>query len=216
VQIGVLSVLIACLLGLPVGVISALRPNSLLDALCSSGAVLFLAIPSFWLGLLIVAFLIIWFGYKAPITPVQLWHDPWANFQLVIGPAVVMGLGNAAQIARMSRSSLFEVLGEDYVRTARAKGLAEQVVLVRHALRTAILPVVTLSGLILGFAIGGSVAVEKAFAVPGLGRALVDAAVERDVTVVQNLVLLYALVFVAVNLLLDISYALLDPRVRLE
>ena len=125
-----------------------------------------------------------------------------------------MGLG--AYLARMTRSSLFEVLREDYVRTARAKGLMERIVLYRHTLRNALLPVITLSGLQLGFVLGGSVAIEKVFGVPGLGRALVQGALERDMVVVQNLVLLYGMIFVVVNIVTDISYGWLDPRIRYE
>jgi peptide/nickel transport system permease protein len=145
---------------------------------------------------------------------VHLWQNPWTNFQMVIGPATVLGLGQGAYIARMSRSCLLEVIREDYVRTARAKGLVESLVVLRHALPNALLPVITISGILLGFVLGGSVAVEQAFGVPGLGRALVSAVVERDIIVVQNLVLLYAMIFVLVNIAVDLSYAWLDPRIR--
>ncbi|MGH7416967.1 MAG: ABC transporter permease, partial [Candidatus Rokuibacteriota bacterium] len=179
-------------------------------------SVLFIAVPGFWLGLLIVLALLFWFGYKAPIIIVQLWQDPWQNFQLIIGPAVVLGLAQGAYIARMSRSCLLEVIREDYVRTARAKGAVERAVVMHHALPNALLPVITISGVLLGFVLGGSVAVEQAFGVPGLGRALVVAIIERDIVVVQNLVLLYAGIFVLVNVLVDMSYAWLDPRIRYQ
>lgn len=213
-EIGLLSVVISWLVGLPVGIISAFRPNSLPDNVARSTSILFLAVPGFWLGMLIVLALLFWFNYKAPLVIVHLWQDPWANFQLVIGPAVVLGLGQGAYIARMSRSCLLEVIREDYVRTARAKGALERLVVLRHALPNAVLPVITLSGILLGFVLGGSVAVEQAFAVPGLGRALVTAVVERDIVVVQNLVLLYGSIFVLVNVLVDLSYAWFDPRIR--
>jgi peptide/nickel transport system permease protein len=213
-EIGLLSVVISWVCGLPVGLISAFRPNSLPDTVARSLAILFLAIPGFWLGMLIVLAALFWFNYKAPLVVVHLWQDPWANLQLVIGPAVVLGLGQGAYLARMSRSCLLEVIGEDYVRTARAKGLGEAWVLIRHALPNALLPVVTLSGILMGFVLGGSVAVEQAFGAPGLGRALVVAVIERDTIVVQNLVLLYAVIFVVVNVAVDLSYAWLDPRIR--
>jgi peptide/nickel transport system permease protein len=213
-EIAFLALFISWLVGLPVGILSAVRPNGLADAVARSAAVLFIAIPGFWLGLLIVLALLFWFGYKAPIVIVQLWENPWQNFQIIIGPAVVLGLAQGAYIARMSRSCLLEVIREDYVRTARAKGAVERAVVLRHALPNALLPVITISGVLLGFVLGGSVAVEQAFGVPGLGRALVTAVVERDIIVVQNLVLLYALIFVAVNVLVDLSYAWLDPRIR--
>ncbi|MDP3064573.1 MAG: ABC transporter permease [Chloroflexota bacterium] len=214
-EIGLLSVIISWIIGLPVGLINALRPNSIMDAVASFFAVLFLAIPGFWLALLTVLALITWFGYKAPIMAVQVWENPWGNLQIIIGPAIVLGLGQAAYIARMARSSLFEVLREDYVRTARAKGLKEQLVIARHALPNAILPVLTLSGVLLGFVLGGSVVVEQAFTVPGLGKALVKAAMDRDMNIVQNIVLLYSVIFIVVNLFVDLLYGWLDPRIRL-
>jgi peptide/nickel transport system permease protein len=213
-QIGLLAVVISWLVGLPVGIVSAFRPNSVPDNLARSLSILFIAIPGFWLGMLVVLALLFWFGYKAPLVVVHAWEDPWANFQLVIGPAVVLGLGQAAYIARMSRSCLLEIIQEDYVRTARAKGVVEGLVVLRHALPNALLPVITLSGILLGFVLGGSVAIEQAFGVPGLGRAMVTAVIERDVIVVQNLVMLYAVIFVGINVLVDLSYAWLDPRIR--
>ena len=215
-QIGVISVLISWVIGLPVGLLSALRPQSVSDTIANGFTVLFLAIPGFWL----------WAGHsrrraylvrlQAPVTAVQVWQDPWGNFQIIVGPAVVLGLGQAAFIARMARSSLLDVLREDYVRTARSKGLMEKLVLIRHALPNALLPVLTLSGILLGFVLGGSVAVEKAFAAPGLGKTMVSAAIDRDYNVVQNITLLYALIFVTVNLVVDILYGYLDPRIRFE
>ena len=213
-EIGILALIVSWIVGLPVGILSAVKPNSLIDNVARSGAILFIAIPGFWLGMLIVLALLFWFGYKAPIIIVQLWDSPWQNFQIIIGPAMVLGLAQGAYIARMSRSCLLEVIHEDYVRTARAKGALERNVILNHALPNALLPVITISGVLLGFVLGGSVAVEQAFGVPGLGRALVTALVERDIIVVQNLVLLYAVIFVMVNLLVDLSYAWLDPRIR--
>src|SRR5262245_41280546 len=215
-EIGVLAVLISWLIGLPAGILSATRPNGWLDSVARSISVFFIAIPGFWLGLLIVLALLFWFGYKAPIVIVQLWEGPWQNLQIVLGPALVLGLAQGAYISRMSRSCLLEVIREDYVRTARAKGAVERAVVLRHALPNALLPVITISGVLLGFVLGGSVAVEQAFGVPGLGRALVTAIIERDIIVVQNLVLLYALIFVAVNAMVDLSYAWLDPRIRYQ
>ncbi len=213
-EIALLALVVSWLVGLPIGILSAIRPNSLLDNFARSLAILFIAIPGFWLGMLIVLALLFWFGYKAPIIIVQLWQSPWQNLQIVIGPAIVLGLAQGAYIARMARSCLLEVIHEDYVRTARAKGVLERRVVLSHALPNALLPVITISGVLLGFVLGGSVAVEQAFGVPGLGRALVIALIERDIIVVQNLVLLYAVIFVLVNLLVDLSYAWLDPRIR--
>jgi peptide/nickel transport system permease protein len=215
-EIAVLALVISWLVGLPIGILSAIRPNGWADTIARSLSILFIAVPGFWLGLLMVLALLFWFGYKAPILVIHIWEDPWQNFQLIIGPALVLGLAQGAYIARMSRSCLLEVIREDYVRTARAKGAVERAVVLRHALPNALLPVITISGVLLGFVLGGSVAVEQAFGVPGLGRSLVTAIVERDIIVVQNLVLLYALIFVAVNVLVDLSYAWLDPRIRYQ
>ena len=213
-EIAILSLIVSWIVGLPVGILSAFKPNSIPDGVARALSVLFIAIPGFWLGMLIVLALLFWFGYKSPLVIVQLWEDPWQNFQIVVGPAVVLGLAQGAYIARMSRSCLLEVISDDFVRTARAKGLREGLVIMRHALPNALLPVVTISGVLLGFVLGGSVAVEQAFGVPGLGRAMVAAVIERDIIVVQNLVLLYAVIFVVVNVVVDLSYAWLDPRIR--
>jgi peptide/nickel transport system permease protein len=213
-EIAVLALIVSWLVGLPVGILSAFKPNSMPDAVARALSVFFIAIPGFWLGMLIVLALLFWFGYKAPIVIVHFWQDPWQNLQIVIGPGLVLGLAQGAYIARMSRSCLLEVISEDFVRTARAKGVREAIVVFRHALPNALMPVITISGVLLGFVLGGSVAVEQAFGVPGLGRALVTAVIERDIIVVQNLVLLYAVIFVAVNVLVDLSYAWLDPRIR--
>ena len=215
-EIAVIAVVIAWIIGLPVGILSAVKPNSLLDTITSTVTVFFLAIPSFWLALLIVVGCIMWFGYKAPITNIPFWVDPWRNFQMVIGPAFVMGVGAAAFIARITRSSMFEVLSEDYVRTARAKGLSGRLVLVRHAFPNALLAVITVSGLLLAFTIGGSIVVEVAFVVPGLGKTLKEAITARDLLMVQNLTLVYAGVFILVNLLIDLTYGKIDPRIRIE
>ena len=213
-EIGLVAVLISWLVGLPVGILSAFRPNGARDTIARALAILFIAVPGFWLGMLIVLFLLFGFGYKAPLLVVHPWQDPWVNFQIVIGPALVLGLGQGAYIARMSRSCLLEVIVEDYIRTARAKGQREALVVLGHALPNALLPVITLSGILMGFVLGGSVAVEQAFGVPGLGRAMVTAVIERDIIVVQNLVLLYGTIFVLINVLVDLSYAWLDPRIR--
>jgi peptide/nickel transport system permease protein len=213
-EIAILALVISWRVGLPAGIASAVRPNGWLDAAARVVSIVFIAIPGFWLGIMIVLALLFWFGYKAPIIIVHVWENPWQNLQLVLGPAIVLGLAQGAYIARMSRSCLLEVIREDYVRTARAKGSDERAVVLRHALPNALLPVITISGVLLGFVLGGSVAVEQAFGVPGLGRALVIAIIERDIIVVQNLVLLYAAIFVLVNVLVDLSYAWLDPRIR--
>jgi peptide/nickel transport system permease protein len=213
-EIGLMAVVLSWIVGIPVALVSALKPNSLGDNISRFLSILFLAVPGFWLGMLIVLAALFWFGYRAPMAGAALWADPWDNLQIVIGPAVVLGLGQAAYIARMARSSLLEVIREDYVRTARAKGLSRRLVIGLHALPNALLPVVTLSGILLGFVLAGSIPVERAFATPGLGYAMYTAVSERDVFVMQNLVFLYAVVFVLLNILVDVIIAWLDPRIR--
>jgi len=215
-EIALLSVILSWVVGIPVAIISALKPNTVADSAARFISILFLAVPGFWIGMLIVLALLFWFGYRAPMTGAGLFADPWANFQLVIGPAVVLGLGQAAYIARMGRSSLLEVIREDYVRTARAKGLNGKLVIAWHALPNALLPVITLSGVLMGLVLAGSVPVERAFATPGLGFAMFIAVSERDIFVMQNLVFLYATVFVLINILIDVAIAFLDPRIRLR
>jgi peptide/nickel transport system permease protein len=215
-EIALLSVIISWLVGIPVAIVSALRPNTVADSAARFLSILFLAVPGFWIGMLIVLGLLFWFGYRAPLTGASLFVDPKANFELVIGPAVVLGLGQAAYIARMGRSALLEVIREDYVRTARAKGLNNRLVIAWHALPNALLPVITLSGVLMGLVLAGSVPVERAFATPGLGFAMFTAVNERDIFVMQNLVFLYATVFVALNIAIDVAIAFLDPRIRLR
>jgi peptide/nickel transport system permease protein len=215
-EIAMLSVLLSWLVGIPVAIVSALRPNSLADNIVRLMSILFIAVPGFWLGMLIVLSLLFAFGYRAPLTGASLLSDPWTTLQMIVGPAVVLGLGQAAYIARMARSSLLEVIREDYVRTARAKGLSNRLVIMLHALPNALLPVITLSGVLLGFVLAGSIPVERAFGTPGLGNAMFIAVSERDVFVMQNLVFLYAGVFVLLNIFVDIIIAWLDPRIRLQ
>jgi peptide/nickel transport system permease protein len=215
-EIALLSVVLSWIVGIPVAIVSALKPNTAADSAARFLSILFLAVPGFWIGMLIVLALLFWFGYRAPMTGASLFTDPWSNIQLVIGPAVVLGLGQAAYIARMGRSSLLEVIREDYVRTARAKGLNGRLVIAMHALPNALLPVITLSGVLMGLVLAGSIPVERAFATPGLGFAMFIAVNERDIFVMQNLVFLYAVVFVLLNIAIDLTTAFLDPRIRLR
>jgi peptide/nickel transport system permease protein len=215
-EIAALSVVLSWIVGIPVAVISALRPNSWGDNIARFLSILFLAVPGFWVGMLIILAMLFWFGYRPPLTNVSLLDNPWENLQVVIGPAVVLGLGQAAYIARMARSALLEVIREDYVRTARAKGLNGRLVIALHALPNAMLPVITLSGILMGFVLAGSIPVERAFATPGLGFSMFMAVRERDVFVMQNLVFLYSIVFVALNMAIDLTIAWLDPRIRYQ
>lgn len=214
IQIAIMAILFSWIIGLPVGMLSATRRNSAMDYLARIFVTVFQAIPSFFLGMLVILVGILYFSWRPSLTIVYPWTDPYKNLEMTLGPALALGLGLGAFIARIARSSTLEVLNEDYVRTARAKGLADKGILIRHVLKNALLPVVTVSGLALGGLIGGSVAVERAFGVPGLGLALVMAVTERDWMLIQNLALFYGVVFILVNLAVDVSYAWIDPRIR--
>ncbi|MDA0770682.1 MAG: ABC transporter permease [Chloroflexi bacterium] len=213
-QISIMALMLAWIIGLPAGIVTAMWRNTPLDYVVRGLVTLLMAIPNFWLGLaMILATILIW-NWRPPVELVSLWDSPWTNLQMTIGPAIAMGTGFGAIIARMIRSSMLEVLREDYVRTAQAKGLQSSTIIVRHALRNALLPTITLSGLYLGATLGGAVAVERAFSVPGLGYSLIYAVQARDWTVIQSLVLLFAVAYVIINLVVDIIYGLIDPRIR--
>jgi peptide/nickel transport system permease protein len=216
VQIALMAIAFSWMIGIPAGILSATRRGSWQDHTARVFTTLFLAIPSFWLGVAVVLVGVIYFSWRPPLEVEYLWTNPLHNLQMTIGPALALGAGAGAYVARITRSSILELLHADFVRTARSKGLVEKRVIWRHVLINAILPVVTLSGLILAGLLGGSVAVETAFGVPGLGTALVRALADRDYMVVQNLVLVYAVIFTTVNLCVDLTYGWLDPRIRYE
>lgn len=213
-EIAIIAVAFSWIVGVPLGIVSATRRNSGLDFLTRGIVTIFLAIPSFWIGLVIVLIGILFFTWRPPLTISYLWDRPVDNLEMVLGPAFALGIGLAASMARLTRSTVLEVLHEDYVRTARAKGMRERLVLWRHVLRNAILPVVTASGLAFSGLLGGAVATETAFGVPGLGNLLVQGLNSRDWMLVQNMVLLYGVIVVVVNLLVDLSYGWIDPRIR--
>jgi peptide/nickel transport system permease protein len=215
-QIALMAIVLSWVIGLPVGLIGALWRNSWTDYAFRLVVTLFMAIPSFWVGLMIVLSLVLTLTWRPPLTIVYFWDEPVRNLQMTAGPALALGIALAAMMARITRSSVLEVLGEDYVRTARAKGLRERIVVFRHALVNAMLPILTVTGTALGALLGGSVAVERAFGVPGLGLALVFAVAERDWMLIQNLVLLYGVIFIFVNLVVDVSYGWFDPRIRYQ
>jgi len=216
IQIAVMAIVFSWLVGIPIGITSATRRGTWQDHALRVASTLFLAIPSFWLGVAVVLVGVLYFSWRPPIEIAYFWSDPVRNLQMTIGPALALGAGAGAYVARITRSSMLELLYADFVRTARAKGAAEKQVIWRHVLVNALLPVITLSGLILAGLLGGSVAVETAFGVPGLGTALVRALSDRDYMVVQNLVLVYAVIFTVVNLCVDLTYGWLDPRIRYE
>ena len=214
-QIAVMAIVFAWIVGVPVGILAALKQDSVADYVARVFTIFFLSVPGFWVASLVVLVFLLGWGWKAPPGIIFFWDDPIGNLKSTGGPAIVLGLAVSGFVARMTRSSLLEVIHEDYVRTARSKGLAERVVILRHALRNALLPVLTLSGVTFGFLLGGSVTIEVAFGVPGLGEALVTSFIETDFAVIQNLVLVYGLFFVFINLFVDLAYAFLDPRIRL-
>jgi peptide/nickel transport system permease protein len=215
-EIAILAVAISWIVGLPVGLLSATHRNSWIDFFTRGTLTVFLAIPSFWVGLILVLIGVTVFTWRPPLTISYLWDKPALNLEMVVGPAVALGIGLAASTARLTRSTVLEVIHEDYVRTARAKGVRERAVLWSHVLRNAVLPVVTSSGLAFSGLLGGAVATETAFGVPGLGTLLVQGLNSRDWMLVQNMVLLFGLIVVVVNLAVDLSYGWIDPRIRLH
>lgn len=213
-ELSILSAGFAIAFALPMGVFSALKQDKLPDVGLRFLTVGWLAMPSFWVGSMLITLPAKWWHYSPPTPYVQFWDDPLTNLEQMYLPAIALGLSLTAVLARITRSAMLEVLRQDYIRTARAKGLAENVVLSRHALRNAMLPVVTLLGLQLGFLIGGTVVLESLFSLPGLGTLLLSAVVTKDFPELQGLVLFFALAIILINLAVDLSYAVFDPRVR--
>jgi peptide/nickel transport system permease protein len=214
IQLAVMGLLVAVLLGLPLGILAALRRGRIADYLASGFVLLGLSIPSFWLAILIILLFSLRLGWLPPTGYVSLDEDMVQNILHMLLPALSLGLVLAAASTRIIRSSLLEVLGRHYVRTARAKGLRERAVVLRHALRNALIPVVTVIGLQFGTLLGGTVIIEQIFSLPGIGRYALEGINLRDYPVVQGAVLAIALAFVVVNLLVDMCYGFLDPRIR--
>ncbi|OLC17189.1 MAG: peptide ABC transporter permease [Candidatus Rokubacteria bacterium 13_1_40CM_69_27] len=213
-ELAVLATIVSVLIAIPFGMLAAVRQDSWVDYLVRVISIGGLAIPSFWVGILVILFLVIFFGWGPPLEYTPPWVDPWANFQQMVWPVVTVGYRYAAVTTRMTRSTVLEVLREDYIRTAWAKGLRERAIVIRHALKNAMLPVITLIGTEFAFLIGGLVVTETVFTLNGVGRFVVDAVAHRDYPVVQALVFLIAFGFVIVNLLIDLTYAWFDPRIR--
>jgi len=213
-HLAVLSVLIALLIALPIGILAAVRQDTAGDYFGRLFAILGLSLPDFWLATVVITFLAIWFQWIPPIGFAPLWQDPVRCLSQLLIPALIIGARLAAVSMRMTRSSLLEVLRQDYVRTARAKGARERAVIVRHALKNAFIPVVTVIGQQFSVLLGGTVIVEVIFLQPGVGSLMLDAVLLRDYTLIQGAVLFFAGVIVVTNLLVDLSYAWLDPRIR--
>jgi len=213
-QLAIMATLIASLLAIPLGTLAAVKQDTWVDHLVRVFSIAGLATPSFWLGILMILSLLILFGWIPPMTFTPFWVDPWANLSQLIWPALAVGYRYSAMATRMTRSAVLEVLREDYVRTARAKGVWEPVVIDRHALRNALLPVTAVIGLEFAFLIGGLVVTEQVFNLNGIGMLFVEAISRRDYTMTQALVLLVGCTFIAVSFLQDLLYAVLDPRIR--
>ena len=213
VELGVMAIVIGLLIGLPVGIYSAMRRNTGADYVGQSVAIIGLATPNFWLATLILTFPAIWWAWSPPLTLVPFRTDPLDNLAVFIIPSLILGTYLAAATMRMTRTMMLEVLRQDYVRTAWSKGLQEWVVIVRHAIKNALIPVVTLIGLQMPILIGGSVIMENIFGLPGLGRLMLNALTDRDYPVVVGINLTFAAAVMGINLMVDLIYAFLDPRV---
>jgi len=214
IELAVLATLFAVALAIPLGVVAAVKQDSWIDYAIRVFSIGGLAMPSFWIGIMMVLVTLTLWGWAPPVVFTPLFEDPVANLAGLILPAIAVGYRYSAVSMRMTRSTVLEVLREDYVRTARAKGLRETLVVVRHALRNALLPVVTVVSLEFAFLIGGLVVTEQVFNLNGIGKLLVDAVAHRDYPLIQALVLLLAAVFVIVNFVVDMIYVVLDPRIR--
>jgi peptide/nickel transport system permease protein len=214
IELAALSLLVAVGVAIPVGVLSAVRRNSLWDFLANGVSLCGLSVPSFWLGIMLILFFSVRLGALPASGFVPLWEDPLANLKRMIMPAFVLGCALTAALMRQTRNSMIEILSADYIRTARAKGLAGRAVVFRHAIRNGLIPVVTILGLQMGALMGGAVVTEQIFVVPGFGRLIVEAVFTRDYPLVQGVVLITASSYVLINLLVDVSYTLLDPRIR--
>ncbi|PYN25160.1 MAG: hypothetical protein DMD99_09215 [Candidatus Rokuibacteriota bacterium] len=213
-HLAVMSVIVAMLIALPIGVLSAVKQDTTSDYVGRFFAILGLSLPDFWLATVVITFLAIWVQWIPPIGFAPLWEDPARCLSQLLIPALIIGARLAAVSMRMTRSSLLEVLRQDYIRTARAKGMRERAVIVRHALKNAFIPVVTVIGQQFSVLLGGTVIVEFIFLQPGVGSLMLDAVLLRDYTLIQGAVLFFAAVIVVTNLLVDMSYAWLDPRIR--
>jgi peptide/nickel transport system permease protein len=214
IELAVLAMILGLAIAVPIGVLSATRQDRASDYVGRVIAVSGLSLPDFWLGTLVITFAAIWFRWMPPLGYTSLWDDPVRNVQQFLLPAAVLGFRLSAATMRMTRSTVLEVLREDYVRTAWAKGLAGRIVVYKHALKNALIPVVTIVGGQLGTLLAGTVIVETIFALPGMGRLTVEAILFRDYPVVQTNVMLVAATLVTLNLVVDLTYAWLDPRIR--
>ena len=216
IELAVLAILGVAFVGIPLGVAASVSRSLRVRTLVQIVGVLGLSLPNFWIAILLIIGASSLFGWLPALIYVTPWADPWMNLQQMFLPVLSLALGLSAVVVRMTRSSMLEVLGQDFIRVARAKGLATRAVLLRHALRNALIPIVTVLGLQTGFLLGGVVITEQIFGLPGLGWTLLNGVYQRDYPVVQGTVMVFAVTFVLVNLLVDLLYTYLDPRIRYE
>ena len=215
-ELGVMAILIGLVIALPVGIYSAIRQDTVADYAGRILAILGLATPNFWLGIMVMIYPAIWWRWSPPMELVPFAEDPWGHLGILVIPSLILGTALSASTMRMTRTMMLEVLRQDYIRTAWAKGLKEQTVVLRHAIKNALIPVVTLVGLQLPLVVGGAVIMENLFNLPGLGRLLVDALSDRDYPVVSGVNLFFACIVLLNNLIIDLLYAYLDPRIRYQ
>ena len=214
VELTILAMLIAVVFAVPLGIVSALKPESWVDYAARVFTLVGISMPVFLVAILMILFLVHFFNWLPPLGYKTLWEDPGANLQQMIFPALALALYEMAFVARVTRSAMMEIIREDYMRTARAKGLSESVVVFRHGLKNALLPVLTTSGWIFARLFGGTVIIETIFLVPGMGRILIEAIFQRDYTMIQAEIVIIALFIVTINLVVDLLYGVLDPRIR--
>lgn len=215
-ELAIMAMLISILIALPIGIWSAIRQDTPGDYIGRLFAIAGLSVPDFIIGTMVILFGAVWFSWTPPLTYVSFFDDPLTNLQMMITPALILGFRLSAITMRMLRSSMLEVLRQDYVRTAWAKGLRERTVIVRHALKNAFIPVITVIGTQIGFLVGGVAIIESIFNLPGIGRTMITAIRQRDIPVIQTILFFFAGAIVFINLLVDLSYAWLDPRIRYE
>ncbi len=213
-ELGLMALLISQLIALPIGVYSALRQDKWGDYIGRSLAILLISVPGFWVGTMIIVFPSIWWGYMPPIMFIPFFEDPLGNLRMFIVPAIVLGMAMSGLSMRMTRTMMLEVQRQDYIRTAWAKGLKENVVVTRHSLKNALIPVVTIVGLQMPVLIGGTVIIEQIFSLPGMGRLILDATSHRDYPLMSGAMLFFGAVLVFINLAVDVTYSFLDPRIR--
>jgi len=213
-QLAFMSLVVSQLIALPIGIYSALRQDKWGDYISRSFAILCISVPSFWLGTMVIVYPSIWWGYMPPIMLIHFSEDPIGNLRMFILPAIIMGMALSGVTMRMTRTMMLEVLRQDYIRTAWSKGLREKVVVIRHALKNALIPVITILGIQIPNLLGGTVIVENIFSLPGMGRLILSGTMQRDYPLVTGILLFFSVVLVLVNLMVDLTYAFLDPRVR--